>query len=165
MMSTSVAATRSRPAASVSATARVKSTPFVSRSASLMSRASPGLSSTSSTRTGTPAIRTLVGWQLDNGQPEVLDRLHHGEELVDIDRLVDVAIRVQVIRLDDVGLGVRRRQHHDRNPSQVGIFLDLGKHLAAVLAGQIEVEEDQVRAHRVDVFALPPQKGDRLDAV
>src|SRR5207245_718379 len=112
-----------------------------------------------------PPSLPLVWWQLDDGQPEVLDRLHHGKELVDIDRLVDVAIRVQVIGLDNVGLGVRRRQHYDRDPSQVGISLDLGKHLAAVLAGQIEVEEDQVRAHRVDVFALPPQKGDRLDAV
>jgi hypothetical protein len=45
------------------------------------------------------------------------------------------------------------------------VVLDLGQHLAAVLAGQVEVEQDEVRARRALVLALAAQELDRLHAV
>jgi hypothetical protein len=40
--------------------------------------------------------------------------------------------------------------------------LDLLEHLAPVLARQVEVEQDQVRPHRVGELALAAQEGERL---
>jgi len=72
---------------------------------------------------------------------------------------------MQVVGRYDVRLRLRGGQDDYRDPAQVRIFLDLGQHLAAVFAWEIEVEEDKVRANRLRVAALPAQEGQRLDAV
>ena len=46
-----------------------------------------------------------------------------------------------------------------------GVGLDLRQHLAAVAAGQVEVEQDQVGPGGVGVLALAAQVGQRLAAV
>ena len=46
--------------------------------------------------------------------------------------------------------------------AQVRVVLDLREHLAAVAAGQVEVEQDQVGPRRVGVLALAAQEGQRL---
>ena len=48
---------------------------------------------------------------------------------------------------------------------QVVVGLDLRQHLAAVAAGQVEVEQDEVGAGGVGVLALAAQVGERLAAV
>jgi len=45
------------------------------------------------------------------------------------------------------------------------VGLDLGEHLAPVLARQVEVEQDHVRARGVGVAPLTAQEGQRLHAV
>ena len=58
--------------------------------------------------------------------------------------LGDVGVGPGQVGLQDVFLAVRGRQNHDGNHPQARIALDLGEHLAAVEARQIQVEQDQV---------------------
>ena len=46
--------------------------------------------------------------QAHDGQPELFDLAHGLEEARQIDRLAHVAIRVEVVALDDVALGSRK---------------------------------------------------------
>ena len=45
------------------------------------------------------------------------------------------------------------------------ILLDVSQNLAAIHLGQVEIQQDEIRARRVGVLALVPQKGHGLDAV
>src|SRR5207248_585745 len=38
------------------------------------------------------------GRQLDNREPKIFDRTHHADELVQVDRLVDVTVGVMIVR-------------------------------------------------------------------
>src|SRR5215213_3046790 len=131
---------------------------------------SAALSSTSRTRTTPRVIGETVIWQsfgreLHDRQPEAVDRPDHFDEGVQVDGFADVAVGVQVVALDDVLLGPRRREHHDRDAPEVRVGLDLGQYLAAVLLGQVQVEQDQVRMRGLSVLPLAPQERQRLDTV
>jgi len=52
----------------------------------------------------------------------------------------------------------------ERNPFELRVTLDLAEELAAVRAGNIEIEEDHIGARGVGVFAFAPQERQRLDA-
>ena len=83
--------------------------------------------------------------------------LHHLHELLEIHRLGDVAVGVQVVGLEDVLLGLGGGQDHHRDAPQLGVGLDLRQHLAAVLAGQVQVQQDQVGPRGVGV-ACPSRR-------
>src|SRR5690348_6752543 len=59
-----------------------------------------------------------LAWQRDDAKPEILDRLHDGHKLVQVNRLADVAVCVPIIALQNVPLGVRSRQHNHGNPTK-----------------------------------------------
>ena len=48
---------------------------------------------------------------------------------------------------------------------QIVILLDVGQHLAAIHLGQVQIQQDEVRARGMDVTPLTPQKGHGLHAV
>ena len=95
----------------------------------------------------------LLQRQLDHRKPEVLDLFDDFCELLEVDRLGNVAVRVQVVHVDDVLVRIRSRQHHDGNRTEIGVLLDFRKDFAAVLARHVEIEQDQVRPRRIDKFA------------
>ena len=88
-----------------------------------------------------------------------------GHELMRVDRLGDVGVRVQLVTAPDVLLGRRRGQHHDRDPGQIRIGFDLCQDLAAVVLGQIQIEQDQIRPRRVSEGGSPVQEVQGLLAV
>src|SRR5258706_14108119 len=136
----------------------------ISARASRSRRASPGLSSTRRTlMSGFMEVSCLR--QLDDGEPEILDHLYDPDELLEIDRLGDVAVRVQVVGAQNVALGRRGREHDHRDLFEIVVSLDLLQHFAAVLFRQVQVEQDQVRLESVGVFAFAPEKGQRFDPV
>src|SRR6218665_624228 len=104
-----------------------------SLSSSRRSRASPGLSSTRSSRSArassTLMTASLVRGQAHHGQPEVVDGTHHGDELLQIHGLVDVAIGVQIVGAQDVLLRLGRGEHHHGDAAQARVLLDLPHHL------------------------------------
>jgi hypothetical protein len=53
--------------------------------------------------------------QLDHGQPEIVDAPHDFEKAIEAYRLGDITIRMELIALQDIGLGCRGRQYNDRN--------------------------------------------------
>ena len=87
------------------------------------------------------------------------------EEPPELDRLLQVGVRVLVVRLYHVLLGVRAGEDDDGDAFQVGVGLDLAQHLLAALPGEVQVEQDHVRALHVRVLALLPEILHRGDAV
>src|SRR5712692_2588038 len=162
--STSCSASRTSPSARVCTTSTWKRVAVDSASASLMILASPGLSSISSTRT-TGSITAGSFRQLHNRQPEVLDGLDDRDELLDIQRLRDVGVGLEVVGPGDIGLRPGGAQDHDRNPAEILVSLDLCQDFAAVLARQVEVEQDEIGSAGVGERVLSPEVGERLDPV
>ena len=72
---------------------------------------------------------------------------------------------MQVIGLQDILFILRGGQHHHRDTSQPRIVLNLRQDLAAVLFGEVEVEQNQIRTRAISVLALLPQEGHGLHAV
>src|SRR4051794_39206581 len=164
--STSWPASCSRPLASRPAWSRRNRAAWASARASRTSRTSSGSSSIRRTVLGGSFISLLrAPGQLDDGEPEVLDRADHGDELIELDRLGDIAVGVQVVGAEDVLLGLRGRQDHDRDAAEGRLRLDLLQHLAAVLLREVQVQQDQVGPGGVGVAARLPQEGEGLDAV
>ena len=79
---------------------------------------------------------------VDDGEPEDVDRLHHHDELLQVDRLGDVAVGVQVIGAQHVLLRLGGGEHHHRDGPQVSVALELLEHFPAVHAGEVQVEQD-----------------------
>src|SRR5215831_3621181 len=98
----------------------------------------------------------MVGKQHD-AEPEIVDRSNDILQLLKIERLDDIAIRIELVTLDDIHVGARAGQDHDGNLGQIRRALDLGQHLAPVLARQVQVEQDQVRSDLIAIGRLLPQ--------
>src|ERR1700722_757477 len=175
---------RPEPRSRLSAQTHSKVNTLASRRSSVVSRAPPALSSIRRMRsTPAAAVSTLFNTGCDppidlergelriavrqrhHRQPEALDGAHDGDELLEIDRLGDVAIGVQLVALDDVVLGFRGGEHHHRNDAQPRIGFHLAQHLAAVLARQVEIEKDQVGRRGVGMNALALEERQRFNAV
>jgi hypothetical protein len=103
--------------------------------------------------------------ELDDGQPKILDVIHHGDELLEIDGLGDVAVGVEVVGFQNVLFGFGGGQDYHGDGFEKRITLDLCEDLAAVFEGEIEVEEDEVRADRILVFTLLAETGEGFFAV
>ena len=88
-------------------------------------------------------------------EPEVVDPLHHPDELLHVHRLGDVRIGVQIVAPQTSRLGVGGRQHDHRDRAQRGVGLDLAQQLAAVHARKVEVQQDQVGSRGVRVLGPP----------
>src|SRR5690606_19602363 len=143
--------------------------------------ASPGLSSTRRMRVGTagggwqgdaaaasPRTRRgafLLGGELDEGEPEVVDGADDAEELVEVHGLGDVAVRREVVGGGDVVLALRGRQDDDGDPLELVVGLEVGEDFAAVFPRHVEVEEDEVRARAVGELALAAEEAEGLLAV
>src|SRR5207245_8216565 len=95
---------RASAAARVSTRSSSNCVHLASASATSIRRASPGLSSTSRTRTAGFSMVPLLRRQFHQRQPEVLDRFDELQELVEVHRLGEVAVDVQVVRLEDFSL-------------------------------------------------------------
>jgi len=90
-------------------------------------------------------------------QPELFDFLDHQGELPLIGRFAHAAIGVQVVGCGDAFLVLRRGHDDDRNASEKMICFQFGQHLVAVLAGQKQIEQDEVGPGRSDVIAAAEQ--------
>src|SRR5690242_2544426 len=89
------------------------------------------------------STRSSTGRQLHDAHEELVDLADHRYEPVEVDRFGHVRVRMQLVAAHDVLVGCRGGQHHNRDPSQVFVLLDLGEHLASIAPRQVEVEQDQ----------------------
>lgn len=67
-------------------------------------------------------------------QPERFTRPYHFEIPVEVRRLLDVAVRMQIIHTLNVTFRFRRREHDYGYAAQFIICLDLGEYLAPITA-------------------------------
>jgi hypothetical protein len=66
--------------------------------------------------------------------------------------------RAEVVGGHDVGLVLRGRQDDHRDAAQHWVGAQVGEHLAAVLAGHVEVEQDDVRRLRAGAAQVLEQR-------
>ena len=91
-----------------------------------------------------------VAWQSDDLDEEVVDLADRGDELVQVHRLGDIGVRVELVAAQDVLLGRGGGEDYDGDVGQVRVGLDLLQDLTAVVLGEVEVEEDQVGPRRAE---------------
>src|ERR1051325_8691263 len=106
-----------------------------------------------------------IRWKRDHREPENVDRSHHHDELLEVDRLRHVTVGMQVVRAQDVLLRLGGGEHDHRDALQALVGLDLLQHFAPVLLRQVEVEQDDVGARHLAVLAAAVQEFHRFDAV
>src|SRR5580693_5851197 len=97
----------------------------------------------------------------DHAEEELVERLDHIDELVQVNGLLHIGIGVQIVTAKDVSLRAGRRQDHDRDATQVGIRFNLCQHLSTVLLGQVQVEQHQVGPGSIGIRRLAVQVGHR----
>ena len=86
-------------------------------------------------------------------------------EVVEPDGFADVTVRAQFVGAQDVGVGGRGGQDDHRDAAQVLVGVDRGEHFSAVGAGQVQVEQDEVRSRCGGVPAPAVQERQRGLAV
>jgi hypothetical protein len=77
-------------------------------------------------------------------QPEVANLTDDLREVFKTHRFGDVAVGMQAVSGEDVPLGLRGGQDHDRNGLQVCIGLDLREDLPAIFFGEVPIQKDEV---------------------
>src|SRR6266849_1580214 len=97
-------------------------------------------------------------WQRDDGKPEVCDRLHNLSKLEKIDRLGNVAIRMQIIGFRHVPCILGGGQHYHRNVPEFWICFDLLQDLSPAFFGEVQIEQDEVRTRGVGIGAFAMQE-------
>lgn len=85
-----------------------------------------------------------------------------GKEIIQVDRLTQVAIGVQFIGSANVALGIGRGKNSDRNNAQLVVLFDLAKNVPGIGLRQIEIQKDQLGRRGVRIFALLLQKQKRF---
>ncbi len=90
---------------------------------------------------------------------------HSGDEILQIAGFAYIAVRSQFVTAHNVLRRLGRAEDRNRNLSQQRVGFDLRQHRAAVLPGEIQVQNHQVRKQRIGVLAFPAQKRDCLHAV
>src|SRR6202042_3056281 len=104
-------------------------------------------------------------WQFCLGQPEGVDASHQAVECVPLRRLSKIAIRLKLIADHDIRLVIGRRQDDGRNYLQALILFDQSQNLSTIHFGQVEIEQNEIRARRICVDTLAPQKAHGFDTV
>src|SRR5438105_13270571 len=94
-----------------------------------------------------PRAENGVPWLLRRviqQQPVKSDICDRACECVEIHRLDDVTVGTTLVRLFDVRLFARGRQHHNRYASRAGIAFQATQHFETIDLGQLEVEQDDL---------------------
>src|SRR5436305_13556892 len=86
------------------------------------------------------------GGQPCDVQPEHLESVHGAYELIHIDGLANVTVRMKLVRPEHVGVAARGGENHHRDALQDRVALQLAHNFASVLARKLEVENAQVGA-------------------
>jgi hypothetical protein len=88
-------------------------------------------------------------------QPERGDPVHHGHQLLEVERLAYVAVGVEPVALPNVPFGRRGREDDDRSALEIRVLLELLEDLGSCPARQVEIEEDEVGSRKVPVTESP----------
>ncbi len=100
-----------------------------------------------------------------NSYPEILDGLHHANELIEVDGFLDVAIRSQPIGVAHVLISRGSCKHYQRNFSEGRVAFDFTKHFPTVYFRQVQIEQNQIRRCSIIMPASPVQHIQRFHAI
>ena len=105
-------------------------------------------------------------WKNHDLEPVVVSRWIGPHEPVQVHRLLACSCSPRPGSTLDVALVGRGGQHDDRDRSASPcVALDLGEHLAAVGAGQVEVEQDDARPRGASASAYPAAVAEVVERV
>jgi len=107
----------------------------------------------------------LGGWECDHVEPEFLHCTDCGEVIVHVQRLDEIGGDPEVVCVCDVLGAIAAAHDNDGDGFEVRIGFDLRKDCEAVLLGQVQVEQDEVRARRGEIVSLLMKEGHGLVAV
>src|ERR1700685_56296 len=96
--------------------------------------------------------------QLDLGEPKIGDTPYKIFEFVQLHRLDEVAIRLELIAFRNIHLRVGSSQDDGRNRFQTFVLLNARQNLAAVHFWEVQIQEDKIRARGINVDPLALQK-------
>jgi len=91
-----------------------------------------------------------------------MDIFNDNHELIQVDRFGDVAVGVQIVAFKDVLFITGSGQHHHWNPSEVFIMLDFFQHFTPVFSGEVQIEQNNIRAGRILIRWLAAQESQRF---
>ena len=100
-----------------------------------------------------------------HGKPEIFngsDRLNEG---VESDGLGDKGVGVQFVAFNNIFLGAGSSQYQHWDEPEIFICFDFRQHFAAILFGQIQIEQDKLRTRCIEIRGLSAQESDRFDAI
>lgn len=103
-----------------------------------------------------------VGRENGHGHPELFDPTNDYGELLKVDRFDDIAIRVEIIRGIHVAGGLGGGEHDHGNGPQIRVALDLAKDFETILAGQVQVQQHDIRTGREGIGALTEEEFEGL---
>jgi hypothetical protein len=82
-----------------------------------------------------------------------------------IDGFGDVAVGVEMVGVKDVFVRLGGGKDYNGDPSEIEVVFDFGENFAAIFAGKVQVEEDQVGARGVSEFAFLAKIGEGFNAI
>ena len=86
-------------------------------------------------------------------------------EFVEAHGLVEIRVGLELIACQDVVLRLGGGEDDRRDGLEVVVALDLGEDLAAIHPGQVEIEQDEIRARGIRLAVFLPQERHRLRPV
>lgn len=103
--------------------------------------------------------------QAGETQPELCHRLHDGRKILEISRLAQVTVRPKFVAARNVGSRLRRGEDNHWDSREPGFRPEFLQHRPAILTGQVQIEDHQIRDGRIGVISLMAQKRERFDPV
>ena len=87
-------------------------------------------------------------WQCHNFEPIRTEFPNGCDELINLNRFLNIGIATQIVASQNVRFLLTRRQNNDWNTRNVLVVLEFRQYFAAVLSGHIQIEQNQLRSWR-----------------
>src|SRR5271169_188839 len=113
-------------------------------------------SSTSSTLMGASCMKSssFVGRELNHFKPVSTQDLDYLHQRFEGHGLGNVGVYAQIVSAKNVLFRFGSGEHNNRNPAEFGMRLDFLQSFPPVLAGHVQVEQNQPRKRRVSQFLV-----------
>jgi hypothetical protein len=102
---------------------------------------------------------------MDYAQPKFLYCRYYTQKLIKIDRFGYIAVGMQLICAEDIRIILRSCQDHDGDAREIGIRLNLRQHLAAILIGQVQIQQNNVRLRGICESSPAEEKINSIGAI
>src|SRR5277367_3525327 len=115
------------------------------------------------------AVETLAAFlafrQLDPRKPEIVEALYHLLPLVEVIRFSEIRVGHQLIAALDISFILGACQNNYRDRLQVWVCFDARQNFTPMQFWQIQVQQDDIGARRIEIASLVLQKIHSLSTI